>query len=249
MKKVMLVFACCVGFSLSSVQAAAPKISVGSMFDYIDSDKGTLLKRIRNSGDATAFVRVEISEIVYGADNKPVERAVENVRLGEDKDGLVASPARLIIPANGQQAARLLYSGDRTRERYYRVRYVPAMPEKSDDFALSAEERIKYEKELSAGVSIMTGFGTIIIVHPSAAQYATDIEETADSYVVRNNGNSTVVLDDFKACGAKGKDCQLGRQIHLLPQRSETLSRSEQHTYEFKLIEGSLDKPVRLGFK
>ena len=72
MKKVMLALVCCAGFSLSSVQAAAPNINVGSLFDFINSDKGTFLKRVRNSGDATAFVRVEISEIVYDADRKPV---------------------------------------------------------------------------------------------------------------------------------------------------------------------------------
>ena len=249
MKKVMLALVCCAGFSLSSVQAAAPNINVGSLFDFINSDKGTFLKRVRNSGDATAFVRVEISEIVYDADRKPVEQPVENTRLGEDKDGLVASPARLIIPANSQQSARLLYSGDRTHEKYYRVRFVPAMPDKSDDFSLSTEERDQYKKEMSAGVSIMTGYGTIVVVHPSKAHFATDIKEGADGYTVSNNGNSTIVLDGFKACGAKGKDCQPGRQIHLLPQSSQTFSKSEQHTYEFKLIEGNQEEPVRLGFK
>ena len=105
MKSIVIALICCAGFTWSTAQAAAPKLNVGSMHDYIDSDKGTLLKRVRNSGDATAFVRVEISEIVYGADNKPTEQVIENTRLGNDKDGLVASPARMIIPAKSQQAA------------------------------------------------------------------------------------------------------------------------------------------------
>ena len=110
MKSIVIALICCAGFTWSTAQAAAPKLNVGSMHDYIDSDKGTLLKRVRNSGDATAFVRVEISEIVYGADNKPTEQVIENTRLGNDKDGLVASPARMIIPAKSQQATRLVYS-------------------------------------------------------------------------------------------------------------------------------------------
>lgn len=68
MKSIVIALICCAGFTWSTAQAAAPKLNVGSMHDYIDSDKCTLLKRVRNSGDATAFVRVEISEIVYGAD-------------------------------------------------------------------------------------------------------------------------------------------------------------------------------------
>jgi hypothetical protein len=247
MKALIFSLACWVGFTLPHAQAAAPKINVGSMFDYIDSDKGTLLKRIRNAGDATAFVRVEISEIVYGEDGKPSEQAVENSRLGADKDGLVASPARMIIPANSQQSTRLVYSGGRSRERYYRVRYVPAVPETSDDFALSPQERSEYAKELSAGVTVMTGFGTIIIVHPTNAHYATRHENDAAGYTVRNEGNSTVVLDDFKACDAKGANCLPARKIHLLPGRSETFSKTEQQTYQFKLIEGNHEKPIRLA--
>ena len=249
MKSIVIALICCAGFTWSTAQAAAPKLNVGSMHDYIDSDKGTLLKRVRNSGDATAFVRVEISEIVYGADNKPTEQVIENTRLGNDKNGLVASPARMIIPAKSQQATRLVYSGDRTRERYYRVRYVPAMPEKSDDFALSAAERSEYEKELAVGVSVMTGFGTIVFVHPTDARYATEFKEDASGYTVRNNGNSTVVIDGLKECDTKGTNCLPPRKIHLLPQRNETFSKDGQKTYQFSLIEGSQEKPIRLGSK
>ena len=249
MKSIVIALICCAGFTWSTAQAAAPILNVGSMHDYVESDKGTLLKRVRNSGDITAFVRVEITEIVFDADGKHVERAVENARIGTDKSGLVASPARMIIPANGQQATRLIYSGDRTQEKYYRVRYVPAAPEKNDDFAISSEERTKYEKELSAGVSVMTGFGTVVYVHPVNAQYATEFKEEAGGYTVRNNGNSTIILDSFKGCDAKGQNCQPGRIIHVRPKRSETFSKAEQPTYQFKLIEGNQEKPIRLGLK
>ena len=64
----------------------------------------------------------------------------------------MASPARLIVPANGMQGTRLLYMGERDRERYFRVRFVPVVPEKEDEFAVSSEEREDYKKTLSAGV-------------------------------------------------------------------------------------------------
>ena len=41
------------------------------MYDYLDGDKNTYLKRVFNGGDSTAFVKVNILEIVYDADGTP----------------------------------------------------------------------------------------------------------------------------------------------------------------------------------
>ena len=49
----------------------------------------------------------------------------------------MASPARLIVPAKGMQGTRLLHMGERDTERYFRVRFVPVVPEKEDEFAVS----------------------------------------------------------------------------------------------------------------
>ena len=73
------------------MQAAAPSIHVGAMYEYAEPGKGALLKRVRNTGDATAFVRVQISEVRYAVDGSHHEVPVS----GTDA-GLVASPSRLI---------------------------------------------------------------------------------------------------------------------------------------------------------
>ena len=44
---------------------AGPQINVGVVYDYLDGDKGTYLKRVFNGGDSTAFVRISIMEIFY----------------------------------------------------------------------------------------------------------------------------------------------------------------------------------------
>jgi hypothetical protein len=49
------------GFSLA-VQAG-PQINVGTVYDYLDGDKSTYLKRVFNSGDSTAFVKVNILKL------------------------------------------------------------------------------------------------------------------------------------------------------------------------------------------
>ncbi|MGI4838765.1 MAG: hypothetical protein ACRYF9_14205 [Janthinobacterium lividum] len=152
--------------ALTFTAQAAPNINVGPIFDYLDGAQSTYLKRIYNSGDSTAFVRVNISEILYAADGTRSEIPLDTTTPIDQRKGLVASPARLIIPANGMQPTRLLYMGERDRERYYRVRYVPVVPEKEDQFAVSEQEREAYKASLSAGINVMASYGAIFSCAP-----------------------------------------------------------------------------------
>lgn len=230
------------------VQAAAPNIHVGAMYEYAEPGKRALLKRVRNTGDATAFVRVQISEVRYAADGSHQEVLVDTSAMGAQA-GLIASPSRLIVPAQGQQATRLLVQGDRGAERYYRVRFVPVLPQSEDDFALTDAQRDDYRNELSAGVNVLTGYGVFVIVHPDQAHF--DVQtETLDGYVqLRNDGNTTVVLDDVRQCSAtdKAARCSPSRRIHLLPQRTERFTRDADQLHRFQIVEGDGRKDVLLS--
>lgn len=61
MNRLFLLLMLCV--ACVTVQAG-PQINVGTVYDYLDADKSTYLKRVFNSGDATAFVKVDVLEIV-----------------------------------------------------------------------------------------------------------------------------------------------------------------------------------------
>jgi len=200
---------------LSGNALASPDISVGTLYDYMSAEKTTLLKRIRNIGDETAFVKMTLAEIVYGADGVPKERDLpeEGVRQ------LVTSPSRLIIPAGGMQATRFIYMGERERERYFRVRFVPVKPQ-------------------GAGVSIMTGFGTILFVAPKETRYDTRIDREKGVLYVENRGNATVILDYLELCDKKETSCSQPEKQHLLPGVKKRLGKDATRTVRFELIEG-----------
>ena len=222
---------------------AGPAINVGVVYDYLDADKSTYLKRVFNGGDSTAFVKVNVLEIVYDADGKPREVALKNQTDSASRDGLMASPARLIIPANGMQGTRLLFMGQRDHERYFRVRFVPVVPEKEDQFAVAAEEREAYKQSLSAGVSVLAGYGTIFFVRPQNTRYDTQITNDSNQYVLRNNGNSVIVVDDFKDCSAKDEnDCQPAIKHHVMPSKAFSFQKQSGREYRFKLVEGETQK-------
>ncbi|WP_085684568.1 MULTISPECIES: pilus assembly protein [unclassified Pseudomonas] len=233
-----------VGLYLFSLCAqAGPNINIGVVYDYLAGDKSTYLKRVYNSGDSTAFVKINVLEILYNADGTSTEVPVKVQADASARDGLMASPARLIIPAQGMQGTRLLFMGDRDKERYFRVRFVPVVPEKEDEFAVSSEEREEYKKTLTAGVNVMAGFGTIFFVRPKDARFDSVIDDSAGTYKVRNNGNTVVVIDEFKSCSKTNEaECEPTTKHHVMAGRTFEFEKKAGREYRFILVEGDSKK-------
>ncbi|KAE9638711.1 molecular chaperone [Pseudomonas sp. PB106] len=226
---------------------AVPAINVGVVYDYLDADKSTYLKRVFNGGDSTAFVKVNILEIVYDGDGTPREIPLAAQNDSRVRDGLLASPARLIVPANGMQGTRLVYMGEREKERYFRVRFVPVVPEKEDEFAVSADEREDYKKSLNAGVNVLAGYGTVFFVRPAQTRFNSVIDNSAGQYRISNQGNSVVVIDEFRDCSIKDEtDCQPTTKHHILPGRTFEFAKQSGREYSFTVIEGKDSKALEI---
>lgn len=232
---------------LASAALAAPQINVGVVYDYLGGDKSTYMKRVFNGGTSTAFVKINILEILYNPDGSYREVPLQNQAGALARDGLMASPARLIVPANGTQGTRLLFMGARDKERYFRVRFVPVVPESEDEFAVSAEDRAEYKDSLSAGVKVLAGYGTVFFVRPTRTTFNTQVDDSAARYALRNNGNSVVILDEFKDCAAQqGNDCRPTTKHHILAGRSFAFDKEAGRQYRFSLIEGDAQKTVEV---
>jgi P pilus assembly chaperone PapD len=245
MKRLLIMLA----FSACSMPAlAGPQINVGTVYDYLDGDKSTYLKRVFNSGDSTAFVKVNILEIVYDKDGNPSEVPVKAQADNSSRDGLMASPARLIVPAQGMQGTRLLLMGNRDTERYFRVRFIPVVPEKEDEFAVSSEEREDYKKNLSAGVNVMTGFGTVFFVRPKDSRFDSAVDNSSSTYRLRNNGNTVVVIDEFRNCSLKDEtDCEPTTKHHVRAGNTFEFEKKAGREYRFNLVEGDNKKAQRIA--
>lgn len=226
---------------------AGPSINVGVVYDYMDGDKGTYLKRVFNGGDSTAFVKISVAETRYNAEGISEEVPLENHADNGARDGLMASPARLIVPSNGMQGTRLLYVGEREQERYFRVRFVPVVPEREDEFAVSQEEREAYKETLKAGINVLAGYGTVFFVRPTHTRFDTRIDDGAGKYQLNNSGNSVVVVDEFKDCAATNAlDCQPVTKNHILPGRAFRFDKQAGRVYRFNLVEGGTQKTIEV---
>lgn len=236
------------GVCLWSVNAVAgPAINVGDFYDYLAGDKNTYLKRVFNGGTSTAFVKINVTEMLYKPDGSYDEVPLKSQADGLVRDGLMASPARLIVPANAMQSTRFLFMGERERERYFRVRYLPVAPEKDDEFGVSDEERAAYEASLTAGVRVMSGYGTVFFVRPTQSRFDTQVENGGRNYTLRNAGNTVVVVDEFKDCAANDRtDCAPITKNHIFPGRIFSFEKQAGRIYRFFLLEGGTEKVVEI---
>ncbi|QJI30815.1 molecular chaperone [Pseudomonas sp. ADAK18] len=236
------------GMCLWSASAVAgPAINVGDFYDYMAGDKSTYLKRVFNGGTSTAFVKINVTEMLYKPDGSYDEVPLKNQDDGIVRDGLMASPARLIVPASAMQSTRFLFMGERDRERYFRVRYLPVAPEKDDEFGVSEEERQAYEASLAAGVRVMSGYGTVFFVRPTQSRFDTRVENGGRNYTLRNAGNTVVVVDEFKDCAINDRtDCAPVTKNHIFPGRVFSFEKQAGRIYRFFLLEGSTEKVVEI---
>lgn len=226
----------------ASSHAVTPQINVGPLFDYLPANSSHLLKRIRNTGDVTAYVRVEVTQIHFDAEGKASESPVNTTALVRNEgtaQGLIASPGRLIIAANGQQATRLVYRGTRDEEHYYRLRFIPVVP-RADEFSLN-EAQVEEASGLASAIHVFTGYGTILFVAPTAPRYDTRFE----GGIVHNQGNATVVLDNLRYCEQDRVDeCSAGILAHVRPGQHYALKAGPTQFARYELLEGEAKRSM-----
>ncbi|PKH19396.1 hypothetical protein CIG19_20025 [Enterobacterales bacterium CwR94] len=237
-----------VAISLAIMPAVAgPMINVGELNEYIQPKKNTLAKRINNTGDATAFVRVSVDEMVFSGGGYTENKLDSNTLIKGTGTGLISSPARLIIPAKGMQTNRLVFTGSRDKERYYRVRYIPVIPEDAREFGLSKDEAKKYQSKISAGVTVLTGFGTIVTVLPDSVKFNTKITENSRNLQITNNGNASIVIHSMKECDKGLKNCSSVINHQLRPGMKLEKPVTTGKIWQYTLYEGTQKKILTSG--
>lgn len=234
-------------FGLSFNTIASPAIGIGSMYDLLQPGENNLVKKVYNSGDSTAFVRVDILEIRL--DGKGGEQELVPQKLDGDalnKNRLIATPQRMIIPPSEFQSVRLLWPGTREKERYYRVRFTPVAPDKKNDFGLTEQQLNEYKSSIKAGVNILTGYGSILYVMPDNAVFNTVVTNSSGSVSITNSGNATVVIDDVRQCSEKNNECSSPTRAFVIPGRNFVIKKDNGKNVRFRLHEAKKSKEFSL---
>ncbi|MDN7225643.1 hypothetical protein QZL56_21120, partial [Providencia stuartii] len=74
----------------------------------------------------------DVLEITPGDKGISIESSQKTINGNKlEKDRLIVSPLRLIIPPSGFQSVRMIWPGEREKERYFRVRFTPVLPQEN----------------------------------------------------------------------------------------------------------------------
>lgn len=233
--------------SLSTAQAA-PSIGISSMYDVLAPGVQTLNKRIYNTGNSSAFVRVEVLEIDPSQPGDRQESAQQELNNDQAliEQRLLVTPLRLIIPPSGFQSVRMMWIGERDKERYFRIRFIPVMPEKNDGFGLDDNAITDYRaRTIKAGLNVLAGYGSLAIIQPQTPRFETKITDTKQQVSIKNNGNATLVLEDIRHCRANKTDCQASSRAFVLPGQEHLIKKPASLKTYFSLIEGDNKKALQ----
>ncbi|MTC34700.1 hypothetical protein GKR67_08750 [Providencia alcalifaciens] len=232
--------------SITTSVYASPSIGIGSMYDVFTPDTQSLTKRVYNTGTSTAFVRVEILEIDANPKMNQRESAQKEIKAGSlTQERLIVSPLRLIIPPSGFQSVRILWPGEREKERYFRVRFTPVLPEENDGFGMNKDEINQYKKNaLEAGVNVLTGYGSVVVMQPKNPLFNTVINDTSKQISIANKGNATIVLDNIRYCENAKSHCENKSREIILPGRTFILPKKQNNKINLTLMEGDTSKAL-----
>lgn len=223
---------------------ASPALDVGGVSETMASAQSSLQKTVFNRGTSVAYVKVSVVEVLPEEKGERELPEQEASQVLASRDGLVVSPAHLVVPPKGSASVRLIHLGARDQERYFRVRFVPVQPQQGDAFKLEQGEADAYRQSLSAGVRILAGFGVVTIVQPRAVRFDTVLEKRGAQHVLVNRGNSAVVLEDYEVCGPKG--CVNAGRRKVFPGHTRVFPVHAGEKHRFQLREGHARRQVEL---
>lgn len=147
------------------------------------------VKVINNGGDV-GYVQVDVFEV-----RNPGTEQEERVKVTDpDAVKLIASPSKLMIPANSQKLVRIVnLDPAATGERIYRINITPVLP--------------PLEQEEGSVVRIVVAYQLLVIVDPVQPEESLDITRSGYRLAVHNNGNTNVLFSDGKQCDVGGEHC------------------------------------------
>ena len=164
------------------------------LVDVIGSKMNTQDIRVTNIGDEIAYVKITPKLITNPGS------AEEKLLVIDDpsKLGLLVSPRIMKISPHKFKLVRLVFTQKAgLTDRLYRIDIQPTvgdllLPKKSNEI----------------GIKILVGYGVVVIQRPTKLDVAISIERQDKTLIVKNNGNTNVILSNGKQCDAKGNKCQ-----------------------------------------
>lgn len=176
---------------------------------------------MNESDSETLFIDVEVLEVT-----KPGTEDEQRVIVDDpSKIGLIATPAKVILPPNARRNVRLVNMVETSdAETVFRVNFSPVAGEADVD------ENV---------VRLMVGYQALVIVRPDNPVVKVESKRKEGELILANNGNTNVFLERVRQCtDASLEECSPLGDRRLYPGNSTTIELSEKGTVVFDIFDG-----------
>lgn len=163
---------------------------------------------IQNRGNETMYVQVTPYRIDDTSTTPASRSAITNPKEG----GLLVSPNKLAIPANGSKLIRLInLDKNREQEGVYRVEVKPVSG------AVTGKQ---------SGLKVQIGYEVLVLALPKSPNPQLQASRSGDNLTIKNTGNAHVLLSGGQQCPPNANDKQ-----ECLPLTSKRMYPNNSSTY------------------
>lgn len=178
--------------------------------DFASKGAKSQFLQIRNAGDRTAYVAIDVSRV-----ENLGTRKIKLIRNKNPKKlGLLVTPTKLVLKVGKSKKIRLTnltQAGD--KDIFFRVNANGIRPPK----------KTEETKEVGIGLQLNVGIGTstLVIVRPKVMKPEVKIKQIKHKLLFINTGNTTIQISNLSQCRDE-KDCKGMGAITLYPGTERT---------------------------
>lgn len=144
---------------------------------------------LRNESSDTYYITITPSEILNAGTDKETRAS----NTDPDKLGLLVTPNRLVVkPGEGRSIRIVSLNQDLKADRIYRVKITPQVG--------SIEDEKVDPNSHGMAIKLLSAYDVLVTVRPNSPDARLAVNRTATELVIRNVGNSNVLLFDGKSC-------------------------------------------------
>lgn len=191
-------------FGIAVSQAVAGIAVMPNIINFTKDDLPRKDVIVINEGKEEAYIKITPHSIIApGTDS---ERRI--IIRNPEKDGLLATPAQLIIPPGQRRLVRLMLTKPlNQQERIYGIDIVPIAKE------LIPTNHVQ-EGSKNMGLQLLVGYGVLAMVRSIHPELNIQVKREGKLLIVKNKGNANVELSNFKQC--MGKTCHIIKNFSRL---------------------------------
>jgi len=175
--------------------------------------------KVINNGSETGYVQIDVFEV-----HNPGTPEEERLKIPVPETmKLIASPSKLMSPANSQKMVRIVnLEPGSAEERIYRINVTPVLA--------------PLEESESSVVRVVVAYQLLVIVDPAQPEEKVDIVRSGYRLTITNNGNTNVLFSDGKQCAADDEnDCVEIAAHRVYPGRTWQTDLEKDQPVVFKL--------------